>query len=270
MPPKFPTNTHTHTHHPSPSRSWGKCSFDELIEDLIHCLVRQLHAQERRRISRDRPRQCRAKAREKRPEPALAVHLADDAANGDIAALGGLQSRLDRVDREHRDPHGYAGRRARTRHSRQAKLAGGFPRRRVHGGQLALDVLVGGEIRRGAGAVAGQGGSGPAKDGAHAALAVELADNVETARVAGFFTRLEFLVLDLENNLDTLEGGGNGSHGDRGEEACGGDLGDGEGAVGGGDGRDGADDVFAYVVTPEGDGDWSSPASTISQNEDLL
>lgn len=219
--------------------------------------MRQLHAQKGRRVRRHRSRQRRAETREKRAQPALAVDLTDDPANRHIAALGRLQPRFDRVDREHGDPHGHAGSSTSTRNGRQAELARGLACNRVHRREAALDILVGGKVRGGARAIAGQGGGGPAEDGAHATLAVELADDVDAARIAGFLARLELLVLDLQDDFDTLEGGGDGGHGDGGEETGGGDLGDGEGAVGGGYGGDGADEVLAYVVAPEGDGDWN-------------
>lgn len=62
------------------------------------------------------------------------------------------------------------------------------------------------------------------------------------------------MALELQLDLDALEWRGDGGHGDCGEEAGGGDLGDGE--AGGGDFGEGAHEVFAHVVTPEGDGDW--------------
>lgn len=189
--------------------------------------MRQLHSQKGCRVGRHGSGQRRAKAREERAEPALAVHLANDTAHSHIAALGRLQPRLDRVDGKHGDPHGHASRRPGARHCRQAKLARGFSGGRVHGGEFPLDVLVRGEVGGRAGPVAGQGGSGAAEDGANAAFAVELADDIDTARVAGLLAWLELLVLDLEDDFDALEGGGDGGHGDSGEETGGGDLGDG-------------------------------------------
>lgn len=189
--------------------------------------MRQLDAQKGRRIRRHGSGQRRAKAREKRAQPSLAVHLTNNTANSNIATLSRLQPRLDRIDGEDRDPHGHTSRRTGARNRRQAKLARGFSRSRVHGGEFPLDVLVRGEIGGRAGPVAGQGSSGAAENGANAPFAVELADDVDTARVAGLLARLELLVLDLEDDLDAFEGGGDGGHGDRGEETCGGDLGDG-------------------------------------------
>lgn len=62
------------------------------------------------------------------------------------------------------------------------------------------------------------------------------------------------MALQLQLDLDALEGRGDGGHGDGGEETGGGDLGDGEAR--GGDLGEGADEVLADVVAPEGDGDW--------------
>ncbi|ROW04447.1 hypothetical protein VMCG_05012 [Cytospora schulzeri] len=180
-------------------------------------------------------------SREEGPDPTPPVHLPDDAPDGDVPALGRLQPRLDRVDGEHGDPHGDARGGAGTRHGREAELAAGPARVRVQGRQPPLDVLVGGEVGGAAGAVPGEGGGRAAEDGAGAALGVQLADDVEPARVPGLLAGLELLVLDLEDDLDALEGGGDGGHGDGGEEAGGGDLADGErgaGRRGGGDGLD--------------------------------
>lgn len=71
--------------------------------------------------------------------------------------------------------------------------------------------------------------------------------------------------MDLQNDLHALEGGGDGGHGDSGEEAGGGDLGDGEGAIGRSNGGDGSDEVFAEVITPEGDGDYFFFAQIVSK-----
>ena len=54
------------------------------------------------------------------------------------------------------------------------------------------------------------------------------------------------MALDLEEDFDALEGGGDEGHGDGAEEAGEGDLRD---AVGGwGGGREGVDEAFAHVV----------------------
>ena len=216
--------------------------------------MRQLHPQERRRIRRHRPRQRRPKPREKRPVPTLRIEPLHHPPNGNIP-LRRLQPTLHSINREHRNPHRHARTRTRTRNSRQAELARRLARDRVLGRKRALDVLVGSEVGGGAGAVAGERGGGAAEDGAQAAFGVELAHDVGAAGVFGLFAWRELLLaLDLQDDLDALEGGGDGCHGDGGEEAGGGDLADGEGAVGG-DGAGRADDVFAEVVAPEGDGD---------------
>lgn len=215
--------------------------------------MRQLDAQEGGGVGGDGPRQGRAEAGKEGPDAALGVQLADDAADGDVA-LGGLQARLDGVDGEDGDPHGDSGGGTGAGDGGQAELAAGLAGGRVDGGQAALDVLVGGEVCGAPGPVAGQGCGAAAEDGAHAALAVQLAHDVQAAVVARLLARGEALVLDLQDDLYALEGGGDGGHRDGGEEARGRDLGNGEGAVGGGLGR-AADDGLAQVVAPEGDGD---------------
>lgn len=60
--------------------------------------------------------------------------------------------------------------------------------------------------------------------------------------------------MDLEEDLDALEGRGDECHWDGGEEAGEGDLGDCEGVVF--DGGEAPDETFADIVAPEGDGDY--------------
>lgn len=55
--------------------------------------------------------------------------------------------------------------------------------------------------------------------------------------------------MDLQEHLDALKWGGNEGHGNGGEESRGGDLSDTEGRLRGGLGGEGADEVFADVVT---------------------
>lgn len=215
--------------------------------------MRQLNAQECSSVRRHRASERRSKAREEGLVAALAVQLADDASNGDVA-LGSLQTRLDGINREDWNPHGHAGTGSRAGNGRQAQLAGGLAGLGVRRAQLALDDLVGGEVGGAAGPVAGEGGGAAAEDGAYAALAVELAHDVEAAAVFGLLAGRELLLaLDLEDDLDALKGGGDGRHGDGGEEAGSGELA-GREAVGA-NGRGGADDLLAEIVTPEGDGD---------------
>lgn len=223
-----------------------------LVKGLPHRLVSQLHAQEGGSIGRHSTSQGRAEAREERLEAAPAVQLADDAAERDVA-LGRLQARLDGVDGEDGDPHGDAGGGTGAGDGRQAQLARGLAGDGVLGAQRALDVLVGGEVGGGPGPVAGQGGRAAAENAAHAALAVELADDVEAAVVLGLLAGRELLLaLDLEDDLDALKGRGDGRHGYGGQEAGRGDLPDGQAL--GPDGGRGRDDLLAEVVSPEGDG----------------
>lgn len=213
----------------------------------------EFDAQEGRSIGGHGSRQGRAEAREEGLETSLAVELTNDAANRDVA-LGGLQARLDRVHGEDGDPHGDTSSGAGGSHGGQTQLARWLPRDGILGAELALDVLVGGKVGGGAGPVAGEGGGAAAEDAADAAFAVELADDVEAAAVLGLLAGGELLLaLNLEDDLDALKGGGDHGHGDGGEEARGRDLAD--GVALGGDGRDGADDLLAEVVAPEGHGD---------------
>lgn len=215
--------------------------------------MRQLDAQERRRIRRHRPRQRRPKAREEGLEATTPIHLPHHAPNADVP-LGRLQPTLDRVHREHGDPHGHARRRARRRDRQQAQLPAGLPRRGVYGRQPPLHVLVRGKVGRAAGPVARERGGRPAEDGPHAALAVQLAYDIQAAAVARLLARRELLVLHLKDDLDAFKGCRYGRHGDGGEEAGGGDLADGERAGGRGGGECG-DEGLAEVIAPEGDGD---------------
>lgn len=242
---------YTTPHHAAPSlalslasrRLDASTSLPELPKRFVHELVCQLHAQEGSRVGGHGPRQRGPEAREEGLESPLAVQLADDPADGHVP-LCRLQARLDRVDGEDGYPHGHARGGARARHGRQAQLARGPPRGRVLGAEAALDELVGGEVGGGPGTVAGEGGGAAAEDAAEPALAVELADDVEPARVLGLLAGRELLlVLDLKDDLDALEGGGDGRHGDGGEEAGGGDLADGETV--GADGCEAGDDLLA-------------------------
>lgn len=217
--------------------------------------MRQLNAQERSSVRRNGTSERRSKAREESLVAALAVQLADDASDGDVA-LGGLQAGLYGIDGEDGNPHGHAGTGTSACNGRQAQLAGGLAGLGIGRAQLALDDLVGGEVGGASGTVAGEGGCAATEDGAQAALAVELAHDVEAAVVLGLFAGGELLLaLDLEDDLDALKGGGDGGHGDGGEEAGGGELA-GREAVGA-DGRGGADDLLAEIVAPEGHGDWN-------------
>lgn len=223
-----------------------------LVKELAHRLLRQLDAQERSRVRGHSSGQRRAQAGEEGPEAAAAdVNLLDGAADSGVA-LSRLQPALDGVDREDRDPHGHASRTTGRHDGSEAQLAGLAVGRL--GREAALDDLVGGEVGGGAGPVAGEGHGGAAEDGAHAALLVELAHDVEAAAVLGLLARRELLLaLDLEQDLDALEGRGDERHGDGGEEAGGRGLGDGELVVV--DGRHGRDELLADVVTPERHGE---------------
>lgn len=215
--------------------------------------MRKLNAQKRSSIRRHRTSERRSKAREESLVAALAVQLADDASDGDVA-LGSLQTRLDGIDGEDGNPHGHAGTGSGAGNGRQAQLAGGLAGLGIGRAQLLLDDLVGGEVGGAAGPVAGEGGGAATEDGAQAALAVELAHDVEAAAVFGLLAGRELLLaLDLEDDLDALKGRGDGRHGDGREEAGGGELAGREAVRA--DGRGGADDLLAEIVAPEGDGD---------------
>lgn len=213
----------------------------------------QLDTQEGGGVGRDGTGQGRTEAGEEGLEAAAAVELADDTTKSDVA-LGGLEARLDGVDGEDGNPHGNTGSTTGGDDGADAEVAGGLAGDGVLGAEGALDVLVGGKVGGGAGAVAGEGGDAAAEDGADAALLVELADDVEAAVVFGLLAGAEgLLALDLEDDLDALKGGGDGGHGDGGEETGGGDLADGEAVWA--DLGDAADYLLADTVAPEGDGD---------------
>lgn len=220
---------------------------------LVHGLVRQLYSQKGCRVGRDSTSQRGTETREEGLVAALAVELANDASDGDVA-LGGLKAGFHGVDREDGNPHGDTGTGTGARHGRQAQLAGGLSGDGVLGAEVLLDDLVGGEVGGASGPVAGEGGDAAAEDGAQAALAVELAHDVEAAAVLWLLAGRELLLaLDLQDDLDALKGGGDGRHGDGGEEAGGGELAGGQAF--GPNGRDAADDLLAEIVAPEGHGD---------------
>lgn len=228
---------------------------NSLAKRLLHGLVGQLNTEERRGVGGHGSRQGGTEAREEGLEATLAVQLADGAAEGDVA-LGSLEARLDSVDGEDGDPHGDTGGGSGAGDGRQAELAGGLAGDGVLGAEGALDVLVGGKVGGRAGTVAGKGGGAAAEDAAHTALTIELADDIETTAVLGLLAGGELLLaLDLQDDLDALEGGGDGGHGDGGEETGGGGLSDGQTV--GGDGGDVADELLAEVVAPEGNSDFN-------------
>lgn len=224
-----------------------------LAKSLVHGTVSQLDTQECSSIGRDGTGEGRTESGEECLVAATAVNLANDAAEGDVA-FGRLEARLDGVNGEDGDPHGDAGGTTGGDDGAEAQVAGGLAGDGVLGAEPALDVLVGGEVRGGAGPVAGESGDAAAEDGAQAALTVELADDVDAAAVLWLLAGgKRLLALNLENNLDALKGGGDGGLGDGGEEAGGGDLADGE-AVGA-DAGDAADNLLADTISPERNGD---------------
>lgn len=213
----------------------------------------QLHAQECCCVGGNSTSERRTEAREEGLVTALAVELADDASDGDVT-LGGLEARLDSIDRENGNPHGNTGTSTGASHGRQAQLAGRLSSDGILGAQTLLDNLVSGKVRSASGPVTSKGRNAATEDGANAALAVELAHDVQAAAVLWLLAGRELLLaLDLQDDLDALEGGGDGRHGDGGEEAGGGELAGGQ-AVGP-NGRDAADDLLAEIVAPEGHGD---------------
>lgn len=221
-------------------------------ESLVHGLVSQLDTQEGGGVGGHGSAQSRTEAREEGLDTSLSVELADDASQRDVA-LGGLQTRLDGIDGEDGNPHGNTGSTTCSHDGGNAQLARGVAVG-VLGAELGLDDLVRGKVTGGSGTITGERGEGAAEDGADAALLVELADDVAGAAVLGLLAGRELLLaLDLQNNLDALEGGRDGRHGDGREEAGGRGLGDGE-AVGA-DGADARDDLLAEIVAPEGHGD---------------
>lgn len=234
------------------------CLFNSvsLVEHLVHGLVSQLDTQEGGSVSGHGTRQRRADTREEGLEAALAVQLLDDSANGHAGLGARLQTALDGINGENGDPHSHTGTSTSNGNGRQTQLAVGLASDGVLGGELLFDVLVGGKVGGGAGTVAGKGGNAAAEDGADTALFVEVADDIDGAVVLGLLARLEdLLALDLEDDLDALKGGGDGGHGNGGQETGSGDLANGEGAVGVGGGEV-ADDLLADIVAPKGDGDW--------------
>jgi len=222
-----------------------------LPKHFPHRLLRQLHPQKRRRISRNRPGHRWREARKKRPIPSLRPQRSKRAPNR--APLRTLQPTLQRVNRKHRNPHRHT-RRTTCRHdSRQTQIPARLPIR-IQRRQPSLDKFVRREIRRGSGPIPRQRHCAPAKHAAQPAGLIQLPHHVHLARVFWLLAWREgFLALDLEEDFDALEGGGYEGLRDGGEETGGGELADGE--AGGGDGGEGADEAFAEVVAPEGYGD---------------
>lgn len=184
----------------------------------------QLDTQKRSSIGWNSTSQRRSETREEGLVATLSVELTNNTTQRDVA-LGSLQTRLDSIDREDGDPHGYTGSSSGAGNCGEAQLASGLSSNGILGAQFALDVLVGGEVGGGAGTVTGQSGNAAAEDAAQTALAVQAAGDVEAAAVLGLLAGGEgLLALDLEDDLDALKGGGDGGHGDGGEETGGGDL----------------------------------------------
>ncbi|KAI6759756.1 hypothetical protein HG530_010436 [Fusarium avenaceum] len=133
-----------------------------------------------------------------------------------------LAAGLDGVDGEDGDPHGDSGSCSGACNSCETELAAGLSSDRINRRHLALDVLVGGEIGSGTRSVTGEGSGAAAEDTADSTLLVQLADNVDAAVVLGLLARGKLLLaLDLQDDLDALEGGGDGRHGNGGDETGG-------------------------------------------------
>jgi len=217
-----------------------------LIKHPRHRLLSQLHPQESRRIGRHRPRHCGREPRKERLDPPPRPQLPARPRYRRIPRRT-LQPALNRIHRKHGNPHGHPRRRPRRHDGRKAQLPRRLPRDTIHRRHPPLYRLVRREIRRRPGPVARQRHGATAKDAAHAALPVELADDVEAAGVFGLFAGFELLLaLDLQQHFYALEGGGDEGLGNGGEEAGGGDLGDGEGVVF--DGAEAGHEPFAEVV----------------------
>lgn len=213
----------------------------------------QLDAQESSGIGWDSSGEGGTETGEEGSVTAPAVDITDDAANSDVA-LGGLEARLDGVDGEDGNPHGNTSTSAGAGDGSEAQLTGGLASDGVLGAESALDILVGGEVGSGSRTITSESGDAAAEDGANTAFAVELANDVHTATILGLFAGGKLLLaLNLENNLDSLKGGGDSRHGNGGEEASGGELGQGEAIWA--DSGDVVDELFADIITPEGDGD---------------
>lgn len=186
--------------------------------------MRQFDAQERRGVGRDGPRERGSEAGEKGLDTTTSIELSDDGADGNIS-LGSLEARLDGIDREDGDPHGDTSGATGAGDGHETQLALWFPRGRITGGESALDVLIGGEIGGTPRTITGECGGRAAKDRPQAALGIKLADDVDSALVFRLLAWLETLALDLQYDLDPLEGRRDGCHGDRAEETRRGDLG---------------------------------------------
>lgn len=202
------------------------------------------------RIRRHRSCESRAESREERLEPAVGVDGADGPADGRPSG-GALHPRLDCVDGEDRNPHGNAGRTTGRQDSRQRELAGRIAVGILRG-QAALDVLVRGEVGCRTRTVSRERHGTATEHAADSALLVQLPDDVNASGILGLLARWRrVLALDLQEDLDPLEGSGDQSHGDGGEETGGGDLADGVlgGVILDGDGGEAADYRLAQVVT---------------------
>lgn len=215
-----------------------------LVEHLLHELVRKLdtEAKEKKRISVGKPSnqkaeslqssrvgrhstsQRRAETREESLETTAGVHGADSTANSGLARCA-LQAGLDSVDGENGNPHGNTGGTTRSNNRRQGQLASHVAIG-ILGGQRPLDVLVGGKVGGRSGTITSQRHGAAAEDTTDTALLVQLAHDIHTTGVLGLLAgRGRVLALDLEQDLDALEGGGDQGHGNGGEETSGGDLG---------------------------------------------
>jgi len=207
-------------------------------------------------VGRHSSSQSRSESWEESLQSTVTVHRPDGTSNG-RSAFSTLHPRLDGINREHRNPHGDTGGTTSSQHSRHGQFARDVPPLILRS-QAAFDVFVGGKVRGGSGTVTRQGHGTTTENTAQTTLLVQLFNDVQSA---GVFRLLagwrRVLALDLEENLDTLEGGGDQGHGDRGEETGGGDLVDGElgSVVFDAHLRKAADDCFTQVVTPEANSD---------------
>lgn len=202
------------------------------------------------RVRRHRSCQSRSESREKRLEPSVAVYRANRSANC-RSSIRTLHPRLHRIDWEHGNPHGNAGRTACGQNRCQRQVASDVPVG-VLGRQAALDVLICGKVRRRARAVSSQCHGTATEHTANSTFLIQLPHDVQTTRVLGLLTgRGRILALNLQQHFHSLEWGRDQRHWDCRKGAGGGDLGD--GVLGDiildWDRRQSADKGLAQVVT---------------------
>src|ERR1700712_4451234 len=119
-------------------------ALSNLIEKLLHALVRQLHTKERGSVGRHCASKSRSESREEGLEATATIDRTDGTTDGGLTRRT-LQTRLDSINREDRDPHSNTGGTTSSHNSRQGQLAGNIAIGILRG-QRPLDVLISSEV----------------------------------------------------------------------------------------------------------------------------